>query len=102
MNPPTEDAANPLDEYFTEKLNVVNRDTWGDVKQSQILAALDSVLSIVRPTSHALLISRYERSRRQVWQKVRPFRSKDAPFEGGMQDVPSTTIRSLAKMRKGG
>jgi hypothetical protein len=70
LNPPSEEAANLLDRYFNERIKIVNRDTWGGMKQSEIVTAFDATQAVVRPASQAQLISRYEGGRRQVWEKI--------------------------------
>lgn len=76
LNPPTEEAANLLDSYFNKRIKIVNRDTWGGVKQSQIVAAFDATQAVIRPASQAQLVSRYEGSRRQVWQKIAAYQEQ--------------------------
>lgn len=76
LNPPSEEATNLLDSYFNERIKIVNRDTWGGVKQSQIVAAFDATQAAIRPASQAQLVSRYEGSRRQVWQKIAAYQEQ--------------------------
>jgi len=75
-NPPSEEEVNLLDSYFNERIKIVNRDTWGGVRQSQIVAAFDATQAVIRPASQAQLVSRYEGSRRQVWQKIAAYQEQ--------------------------
>jgi hypothetical protein len=76
LNPSTEEAANRLDLYFNERIKIVSRDTWGGMKQSEIVTAFDATQAVVRPASQAQLISRYEGCRRQVWQKIATYQEQ--------------------------
>lgn len=76
LNPPSEEAVNLLDSYFNERIKIVNRGTWGGMKQSEIVAAFDATQAVVRPASQAQLISRYEGCRRQVWEKIATYQEQ--------------------------
>lgn len=76
LNPPSEEAVDLLDQYFNERIRVVNREEWGGLKQSAILSAFDATQAVVRPASEAQLISRYEGGRRQVWQKIAKYQEE--------------------------
>lgn len=73
LRPPSEEAVNLLDNYFNERLKIVNRENWGGMKQSAIVAAFEATNAVVRPATQAQLISRYEGSRRQVWEKIQNY-----------------------------
>ncbi|NLS92516.1 MAG: hypothetical protein GXX96_10170 [Planctomycetaceae bacterium] len=76
LAPPDEESVNLLDLYFNERIRIINRDTWGGVKQSEIVAAFDATQAMVRPASQTQLISRYEGSRRQVWKKIAAYQEQ--------------------------
>lgn len=76
LNPPSEESANLLDDYFNSRLKIVNRETWGGMLQSEIVASFDATLAVVRPASQAELISRYEGCRQQVWKKIEAYQEK--------------------------
>jgi hypothetical protein len=76
LNPPSEDAVNLLDEYFNERIKIVNRDKWGGMKQSEIITAFDATKEVVRPAIQEQLIRRYEGGRLQVWKKVEEYQDQ--------------------------
>lgn len=76
LNPPTEEAVDILDQYFNERIKIVNREKWGGMKQSEILAAFDATIAVIRPASQAQLVSRYEGGRRQIWQKIAKYQEQ--------------------------
>ena len=76
LNPPTEEAADLLDEYFNERTKVVNRKKWDGIYQSEMIAAFDATSAIVRPAIQAQLIKRYEGGRLQVWKKIKAFQEE--------------------------
>ncbi|MDU0459277.1 MAG: hypothetical protein RW306_11170 [Geobacteraceae bacterium] len=76
LNPASEESVDLLDQYFNERIKIVNRDTWGGVKQSEIVSAFDATQAVVRPALQAQLISRYESSHRQVWKKIEAYQEQ--------------------------
>lgn len=76
LNPPNEESVNLLDEYFNDKLKIINRETWGGMKQSEIVTAFDATQAVIRPASRDQLIKRYDGGRRQVWKKIEDFQSQ--------------------------
>lgn len=76
LNPSSEAALNLLDRYFNERLKIINRDTWGGMKQSVIVSAFDMTQAMVRPASQSLLIARYQGGRRQVQEKIRIYQEQ--------------------------
>ncbi len=76
LNPSSEKAVDLLDQYFNERLKVINRDNWGGMKQSEILAAFDATKAVVRPAIRKQLIKRYEGGRLQVWKKIQAFQEE--------------------------
>lgn len=76
LNPPTELAVEILDQYFNERIKIINRENWGGMNQSSIVAAFDATQAIVRPAIQQQLIKRYEGGRFQVWKKIQAFQEQ--------------------------
>tara|TARA_R110001583_G_scaffold169652_1_gene322516 strand:+ start:1657 stop:3228 length:1572 start_codon:yes stop_codon:yes gene_type:complete len=76
LNPLSEYAVDMLDQYFNERLKIVNRNKWGGMNQSEIVAAFDATQAIVRPAIQEQLTRRYEGGRLQVWKKIEAYQEK--------------------------
>ncbi len=76
LNPHSEYAVDMLDQYFNERLKIVNRDKWGGMNQSEIVAAFDATQTIVRPAIEQQLIKRYEGGRLQIWKKIEAYQEQ--------------------------
>ncbi len=76
MNPSTEEAVNLLDRYFADRIKIINREKWGGMQQSEILAAYDATQQVFCPAAQSQLITKYEGCRRQVWEKIEKYQEE--------------------------
>ncbi len=72
----SEKDVNLLDQYFNERLKIVNRDHWGGIKQSEIVTAFDATVSVVQPAKQDNLITKYNGGRRQILEKIKKYQEQ--------------------------
>ncbi|RRS10493.1 hypothetical protein EAG18_00200 [Pseudoalteromonas sp. J010] len=91
LNKPSEFSVDKLDEYFNKRIKFLDRKSWYGIDQSEIINAIEATQKVVRKASNQQLISRYEGSRRQVFEKVRRYQERRNAH----------TINNIVKIKEG-